>query len=386
MIPNTMYSGYMTLYMLEFGISKAHVGFITSLNLAVALFFALISAYITDRIGRRYATLIFDTIGWALAQLVWAFATNISFFIAAAVLNAFGRVVMNSWHCLMLEDSPPDTRIHIFTFIQIASLLGGFFAPAGALLINRISLVPAMRAMMIFSTISMAALFVIRDRHVTETAIGRQKMREMKSVGILDVFKSYAPALKRIFKDRLLSVILLIRSLNFIQLTIRTTFIAVLITESFGFPAEAMAVYQIVTAIIMMITLFFITPALSRYTARWPISLGIWFHIAATFVLLLSPPGRNYTLLILSSVLIALGTSVATPRIDTLFANVIPNEDRSIVNALTSVILLLISTPFGYIGGVLSDLDARLPFLLTGVMFLICLFLLRVATFMEKRH
>ena len=385
-IPNTMYSGYMTLYMMEFGITKTQVGFVTSLNLAVALFFALISAYITDKLGRRRSTLVFDSIGWGLAQLVWAFAVNINFFIVAAILNAFGRVVMNSWHCLMLEDSPPDTRIHIFTFIQVASLIGGFFAPAGALLINRLTLVPAMRVMMIFATLSMFALFFVRNKYVAETGIGRQKMCEMKGVSVWDVFRSYMPALKRLLKDRLLLLALFIRSLNFIQLTIRTAFIAVLVTERLGFPAEVMAVFQLITAVVMLITLLFISPALARHTGRWPISLGLWFHIGATAVLLLSPPSQNYPLLILSAVLTAFGTSVATPRIDTLFANIIVNEDRSVVNALTSVILLLISTPFGYIGGALSGIDARLPFIFTGALFLICLLLLRVTTNMEKRR
>jgi len=114
-----MFTGYMTLYMLEFGISKAQVGMITSLGLGVAIFFALISAYLTDKYGRRYTTLIFDIIGWAAAQLIWALARNIYFFIAAAVINAFGRVVMNSWHCLMLEDSKPESRIHIFNFYRL---------------------------------------------------------------------------------------------------------------------------------------------------------------------------------------------------------------------------------------------------------------------------
>ena len=383
-IPNTMYTGYMTLYMLELGMTKAQVGMVTSLGLGVAIFFALISAYITDKLGRRYASLIFDAIGWGVASLIWAFAMNIYFFIAAAIINSFGRVVMNSWHCLMLEDSPPETRVHIFNFLQIAGILGGFFTPVGALLINRLTLVPAMRVMLLFGLLSMSTLFIVRHINVTETAVGRQKMQEMHGVSLWAVFKTYVPALKRIVGDRLLIITLLIRSLNFIQLTIRSTFLAVLITERLGFPAEVIALFHTVIAITMLAVLLLVTPMLSRITRRWPISMGLWLHIGATAVLLLSPTGQNYPLLILCAILIALGTSVATPRIDSLVANTIRNEDRSVVNALTSVILLLLSTPFGYIGGVLSGIDPRLPFLLTGTIFLICLLLLRVATLYEK--
>ncbi|MCL2059755.1 MAG: MFS transporter [Oscillospiraceae bacterium] len=385
-IPHTMYTSYMTLYMLELGLNKSQVGMITSLGLAAHIFFALISAYITDKLGRRYTTLIFDTIGWVGSQLIWALAQNIYFFAAASIVNAFGRIVMNSWHCLMLEDSKPAIRVHVFNFLQIAGILAGFFAPFGALLINRMTLIPAMRAMLLFSIVSMIALFYIRHNFVTETEMGKQKMEEMKGVSMWGVFKAYVPAIRRILKERLLVIALLLRSLNFIQLTIRNTFLAVLVTERLGFPTETMAVFHVFGAIVTLVTLTLITPYLSQITRRWPISLGIFFHIGATAVLLLSPPAQNYPLLVLSAILIALGTGIAAPRIDALVANTIANEDRSIVNAIVSVIILLLSTPFGYIGGILSDIDPRLPFLLTLSVFLVCLMLLRVAASYEKQR
>ena len=385
-IPNTMYISYMTLYMLELGMTKSQVGMVTSLGLAVNIFFALVSAYITDKFGRRYTTLIFDSIGWIGSQLIWAIAQNIYFFAAAAVINAIGRVVANSWYCLMLEDCRPSIRIHVFNFLQIAGITAGFFAPIGALLIDKFTLVPAMRVMLLFSIVSMSALFIFRHLMVTETEIGKQKILEMRNQSLRSVFIAYIPTLKRIFKDRLLVIALMLRSLNFIQLTIRNTFLAVLVTERLGFAAGNMAVFHIFGAIMTLITLTLVTPMLAQYTRRWPISLGIYFHIAALAVFLLSPPTSNHPLLILGAILIALGTGIATPRIDALAANSIINEDRSIVNAIVSVIILLLSTPFGYIGGVLSGIDARLPFLLTLIIFLVCLILLHMANTFEKQR
>ena len=384
-IPNTMYAGYMTLFMLELGMDKSQVGLVTSLGLGVSIFFALISAYITDRLGRRYATLIFDSISWGASQLIWMLAQNFWFFVAAAIINASGRIVTNSWYCLMLEDSEPDTRIHIFNFLQIAGIAAGFFTPVGALLIGKLTIVPAMRVMMLFSNTSMFALFIVRHKMVKETVIGIKKMEEVKNAGAVNVFRSYIPQLARLLRDKMLIVALFIRSLNFIQLTIRNTFLAVLVTERLGFAAGAMAVFHTLNAVTMLLILLFITPALSIVTRHWPISLGVWFHVAATVILLVAPPTRNYALLILSAVLVALGTSVATPRIDALAANAIVNEDRSVVNAILSVILLVISTPFGYIGGLLSEIDARAPFLLTLAIFIACLVLLQAATRMEKK-
>ena len=380
-----MFIGYLTLYMLELGVTLPQVGMITSLGLVVHIFFALISPYITDKFGRKYTTLVFDIISWGVTMLVWAVAQNIYFFIAAAVINGTLRVVANSWQCLMLEDSEPDTRINIFNFLQIAFIVAGFFTPLGALLINKMTIVPAMRFMFVFGFFSMMALFIIRHFYVTETEVGRQKIEEMKGVGIKDVFKAYVPILKRIIKDKVLLIALFIRALNFTQLTIRQTFLAVLVTHRLGFPAEMMAVFLSINAVVMLIVLLFITPLLARFTGQWPISLGIWFHIAATAVLLLSPV-LNYPLLIIGAILIAFGTAISTPRIDALVANTIVNEERSVANAIMAVFLLLLSTPFGIIGGFLSDADARLPFLLTLAMFLICLLLLRITTNIRKKN
>ena len=383
-VPHTMFIGYLTLYMLELGVTLPQVGIITSLGLVVHIVFALLSPYITDKFGRRYTTLIFDIIAWGVTMLIWAAAQNIYFFVAAAVINAAIRVVSNSWHCLILEDSEPESMIHIFNFLQIAGIVAGFFAPVGALLINRLTLIPAMRVMLVFGFISMMTLFIIRHFFTTETKVGLQKMEEMKNIGLKDIFKTYIPILKRITTDKLLIITLFLRSLNFTQMTLRLTFLAVLVTRRLEFPAEVMAVFLGLNAIVMLLVLLLITPLLARVTKRWPITVGIWFHVAATVLLLISPP-QNYPLLIISAILIALATGISTPRIDALVANTILNEERSVANAIMGVFTLLLTTPFGFIGGLLSEADARLPFILTLAMFLLCLLLLHIATRIEKR-
>jgi len=379
-IPNSMYTGYMTLYMIELGMTKSQVGMVTSLGLAAHLFFAVISAYVIDKMGRKRVTLIFDIIGWSVAQTVWAIARDIRYFIAAALINAFGRIVMNSFHCIMLEDSPLESRIHIFTFMQVAVLIAGFFAPLSAFIINKLTLVTAMRVFYAFGAICMTGMFFIRHMYFTETTVGLQKMKEMKGVSFWPVVRTYASVMKRVIRNRALLLALTLRTLNFIQLMIRNTFLSVLVTERWGFSAGVMAVFQTVNALVMLFVLLLISPALADYSRRWPIALGLSFHIGATAILLLAPARPSFPLLVLCSVLIAMGTSIATPRIEALSANSIDNEDRSLVNAVASVLLLSISTPFGYIGGLLSAADTRLPFLLTLTIFILCMVLLRIAS------
>jgi MFS family permease len=384
-IPYIMFSGYMTLYMRELGVTKAQIGMITSLGLMAHFVFAFMSAYITDRYGRRNTTLVFDTLGWCGSIFIWAISKNIHYFIVAAIFNAITRIVMNSFHCLMLEDSPPDTRIHIFTFLQFASILAGLFTPLGALMISKMTLIPAMRLMLFSCAAIFLALFVVRNFFLTETEIGKKKMEEMKGLGFIDVLKSYVPVMKRVIANRLLVITLVIRALNFIQFTVRGTFLALLVRERLGFPAEAMAVFNTLNSVVMLLVLLFASPYLARFTRRWPLMLGTCFHIAASFVLLLSPPTQNYFLLAAAAILIALGSSIIAPRMDTLVANTIENEDRSVVNAVIDIILLMLSVPFGFFGGVLSEIDPRLPFLMILILYLISFTMLHISNNMEKK-
>lgn len=385
-IPQTMYIGYMTLYMLALGMTKSQVGLVTSLGLAANIVFATLSAYITDKIGRKQACLWYDIIGWAIPLTIYALAQNIYYFIAGIVIASFGYVTMNSWQCLMLEDSNPSERIHIFNFLQIASIIGGFFSPIGGILINKFSLIPAMRIMFVFAILMMMTLFVVRHFQVKETETGIIKMQEMKGVKVGTVLKNYGKILKRIGSDHLLVIAILLRALNFIQLTVKNTFLAVLVTERLGFPTETMAIFQTLTAIVMLVVLVFITPVLSSITRRWPIAVGVFFHIGATVILLLAPAKQNMFLLILSALLIAIGSAIATPRIDSLAANTIKNEERTVANAVIAIILLLISSPFGYIGGLLSEIDTRLPFVLILFALLLILVLLIVAKKVERKY
>ena len=379
-----MYAGYLSLYMLSQGVTKGQLGLITSIGLIANMVIALLSPYITDKFGRRNATLIFGIIGWNLPMIFWILANDITLFIVGTIVNAFAYVPMNSCQCLLIEDSSPEERIHIFNFMQVATIFAGFFAPLGGILISKFTFVPAMRIILVITVIMMFTQFVVRHLFVKETKIGKIKMEQMKNVKIGSVFKDYLLALKRISKDSFLVIAIILRTINFIQLTMKNTFLVVLITERLGFGAETMALFNTLAAIVMLIVLILITPLLARVTKRWPIALGLICHICSTLILLLSPSNQNYFLLITCAVFDALGIAITTPRVDALFANSTKNEDRSVTYSVMYVLLLIVSTPFGYIGGLLSEIDTRLPFLLTFVLLLCALLILLFSMKKEK--
>ena len=68
-IPFNLYAPYASVYMLAFGLSDGQIGLITSVGLVLQVFTSLLSGAITDKLGRKRATLVFDLLSWGVPCL-----------------------------------------------------------------------------------------------------------------------------------------------------------------------------------------------------------------------------------------------------------------------------------------------------------------------------
>jgi len=150
-IPFHLYSPYVSIYMIALGLSESQIGLIVSISWGFQIFLALLSGAITDKLGRRRTTLIFDILSWSTPALIWAVAQNFWYFLIAGIVNSMWRVTHNSWTCLLVEDAEPRRLVDIYTWIYIANLLVGFVAPLAGVLISVYSLIPTVRGLYFFA-------------------------------------------------------------------------------------------------------------------------------------------------------------------------------------------------------------------------------------------
>ena len=179
-IPFNLYAPYVSVYMLAFGLTDSEIGLITSVGLVLQVFTSLLSGAITDKFGRKRTTLVVDLISWGVPTLIWAFAQNFTWFLAAAMLNSVWRIVHTSWQCLMVEDTDPDLLVDIWSWITVGGLVAAFVSPLTGLLIDRFELVPTIRALYLFAAIMMSTKAFVTNAMVTETQQGLVRMRETK--------------------------------------------------------------------------------------------------------------------------------------------------------------------------------------------------------------
>ena len=90
----------------------------------------------------------------------------------------------------------------------------------------------------------------------------------------------------------------------------------------------------------------------------------------------------GYLILSVSLIFEALGGAVLATLRESLVAIHVEPTERSNILALLQTTVMLVSVPFGYIGGMLSDISRVLPFVLTIGMLL--LGILATALFYRK--
>ena len=79
-IPHNLFITYTSVYMVALGCTDKQIGLIASVSLIFQMFFSIIGGYVTDKLGRKRTSLIFDLISWCIPTLIWAVAQNFYFF------------------------------------------------------------------------------------------------------------------------------------------------------------------------------------------------------------------------------------------------------------------------------------------------------------------
>ncbi len=375
-IPFNLYSPFVSVYMLALGLNDASIGLLVSIGTAFQVFWTLLSGALTDKLGRKRTTLIFDLIAWSIPTLIWAVAQNFTYFLVAAIINAVWRVTQNSWNCLLVEDTDPDELVNIYSWIYIAGLVAAFVSPLTSPLISKFGLVPTMRGLYVMAFVMMTVKFVWMNMIVTETKQGTLRMAETAHQGLFDVVRELPAVFRQILRSPATlytGALMLIINVCFI---IRGTFWSVLVSEELRIPAEHMALYPFARSITMLLFFFLGMPwlqrlaQLSRMGERLLMVMGFITFVVSQVILLAVPVG-NYWVLLLATILEGVGIPLTSTILDKLIVVTVDPQERARITAWLNVVMLLVATPFGWLAGLLSGVERRLPFVLVVGLFVI---------------
>ncbi len=367
-IPFNLYAPYVSVYMLALGLSDSQIGLLTTIKLVLEVFWTMLSGAITDKLGRKRTTLIFDIISWSIPGLIWAVAQDFYYFLAAAIVNAVWRVTNNSWQCLLVEDTDPDLLVDIWSWIYIAGLLSAFVSPLTGVLIEKFSLVPTIRGLYVLAVVMMTTKFIVMNALVTETKQGKARMAETRGQPLFAVLREYPEVLRQILRT---PATLLTGSLMLvlgIGRMINSTFWSILVTEKLQIPAEHLALYPFAKSMLMLIFFFTVMPRVRHSAPHKTMVFGFVGWVLSQTLLLVAPV-KSYGLLLLATLIEACSIPLASTVLDKLIVITVDAKERARIMAILYVVILLLTSPFGWVAGQLSEVNRRLPFILNVVLF-----------------
>lgn len=373
-IPFNLYTPYVSLYMLALGISEKEIGLILSVSWFFQIFLALISGAVTDKLGRRLTTLIFDIVSWSVPALISAFAQNFWYFLIAGIVNSLWRITLNSWSCLLVEDADKNQLVDIYTWIYIANLFVGFIAPLAGVLIGVFSFVPTMRGLYIFAAVMFTLKAVLTYLWTDETAQGKIRLVETKQQSIFHILSEYKGVLSDLIrtpKTLYTAGIMLVMS---ITMLVSNTFWSIFVTEKLQISTQSLAIFPFIKSAIMLIFYFTLMPTIAKMHFKLPLLIGFLGYVASHLLLVTSPSG-NYGFLIFSVFLEACSVAVVSPLVDQMVVLTVEAKERARIQSILYVIVILFTSPFGWIAGNLSAMNKNLPFYLNITLFVIGTFL-----------
>ena len=183
-VPYNLIAPFATLYMYTQGITDVQIGLILSVTMAVQVLFSFLGGILSDKLGRKFTTMMGDFFGWGLACLVWAVSNNFWLFLAAAILNCFEQINQTAWYCLLIEDARPKDLVGIYTWVNIGGLVAIFFAPLSGLFVRSYSIVPVVRVLYFLFALTMILKTLITFRFCHETKQGKIRRAETRGISV----------------------------------------------------------------------------------------------------------------------------------------------------------------------------------------------------------
>lgn len=371
-IPYNLYTPFVAVYMAALGLSPTQIGIVSTVSFACQVVWSLLSGVLTDKLGRRRCTVIFDTLSWSVPALLWMGAQDFGWFIVAAVFNAGNRVTENSWNLLMAEEAPPDKLVHMYSITHIAGVISSFIAPLTYIFVQRYSVVPTMRVLYAITFVMMTSKFLILYKYSHETPIGLRRMADTKHMSLMRYLGDSPKILLQMLRQpRVMLTIAFIACLSTVR-NVLENFWPLLVTDRLGISAENLSIFATVKSLLMLVAYFTVVPRLSATGFRVPL-MGSVALLLATQVLLIFLPEGAFVLVTIGALAEAFALSILNPLSATIQMVNTEKEQRARINGWLYALCLGVTSPFGVIAGVLSDMNRVYPFYLNLALLMICL-------------
>lgn len=377
-IPYVLYSFYLSLYMKEQGVTATELGYLISIGFIAGILFSLIGGWITNRLGRRKTTLIFDFISWPVALLVYLISGSFWMFALAQVINSIVKIVSVSWNLMVVEDATPREQVAAYNLLNAVNISVGVITPLAGIFIKQMGIIHGERILLGFAVLSMSTMILIRNHYYRETKVGQEILNERKEYHLTRARDGWKPdfslwqTLKE--KPRLVKVLALSVLFNaYLPIgTYTSLYYAPYLTEALKLDKSAIAILGGINAAVMLGIFIFVAPRLPHRKRFSLMALGIIIQMLALTLFITIPPA-SFGLTTVCVAVFALGYGVAKPFIDAALAEVSGGRERAGIYTIHSTAISIISAGLGFASGYLYEIRPALIYLISIGILLGCI-------------
>lgn len=362
-VPYNLYLPYASLFMAALGLTPSEIGYVASINIVAQVIFSTLSGVITDKLGRRWTTFIFDTLAWSVPEFLWMLSQDFRWFAAAAVFNGAWRVTENSWTLLLIDDMKEEEIVPAFSLTQMLGLLSAFFAPLSKLAIDSFGLVPTMRVLYGITFVSMTVKFILVQKYSTETKIGRRRMAATRGKSIFRLlYECKDIYIKTVTSKRMMLTFGIFASYSLVN-TLTSNYWALLVCQELGVAAGDVVFFTTLKSLVTLLCVLFLIPRITHFPIKYPMLIGFAVHIVSMALLFFAPSGgAGVSMLFVSTLLEAVSLSVLSPITGSLVFVHAAEEERARVCGLIYGTISLLTAVFPSLIGQMAEVSLRLPF------------------------
>lgn len=375
-IANVLYSFYLSLYMKGQGITDTQIGYIISIGFISSAVFALFGGVVTNKLGRKKTTTIFELIAWPLSIIIYLLSTNFWMFVLARTINSMNQISMVAWNMMIIEDADDTQRINAYNLLTIIHTATGIITPIGGFIVAAYGIIKAEKIFMIFAAVCMLISMILRNKFYTETKIGQKVLSEGGDYRLSGVLKGVLQkdAIKALIKNpsliMIVSVYIIYRMYYSIG-SLLSLYFAVYLTEVLKINESIISVFGGINSFVLLLLCVFITPQITRRLESKAmiakvLMVGFLFQIAYA-VLMVVMPVNNLVFVTLAIVLYGIGFGLGRTYSDSMLASSTEQvaADRAGVYSLVNTAVSFSSIIMGSVSGFLYVLNPHLIYIIT---------------------
>lgn len=345
MIPYTFYMYYLSLFLMEKGLSSSQITLLMSVTNLSSLIFSFIASPIVDRLGRKNTLLVFDLLSSAIpAGILYISQSFIPAMIALAMIG-LNRIMSTAYYLVLIEDTSDRNSMDSMNMFNIITVISGVTTPLAGVIVSKLGIIKGENLFLIVSFILMTSQAIIRHFFIVETPTGKAVKQSISKFSIKDVLHSYKGTIVHLVKNRQLFAALLINAIMYVYYNLGTT-TSLLFTPYFAqyrnltgvILASIGAIYSAGTLFSMLV----INPRIKKETIyKYTLVAGLVSMVG--FVMIIMCPIGNTVFLIFAVVLLALSYGVLKSVADALLAMETDGELGAGIYSLSFVLSSVLS-------------------------------------------